>query len=309
MTTPTAVHEALLRVGRDAAQEHACDPMLLQGYLPALLETAGTLRRLTDEERTAAGAPAAPRRSPAWRCRRSSILYMTASRRAVAAAVGPGRRRPGAARAGERARPDRRGRVARGRRRAGRAGRRLRGGAALVLRSEEAAHLRFVEDLLRGQADLGSMIDRAAGYGLNLAAAHVVAVAEAERPLAPAGRPLGWVEQATRSRFPGRGVLVTADAGRLVCAVSTAATALAAEVDGDGTRLAEVAASAASELVPGARWRVAVSRRHAGPLGISHCYAEAVDALDLATRLDLPDRSCTPVSCWSTGCCCGTRAP
>jgi DNA-binding PucR family transcriptional regulator len=54
--------------------------------------------------------------------------------------------------------------------------------------------------------------------------------------------------------------------------------------------LAELAASAAAELTRSASWRVAVSRRHAGPLGISRCYAEALEALKVADRLGIPDR-------------------
>jgi len=287
MATSTDVPGELERVGLAAAQEHGCEPELLQGYLTALLETAGTLRRLTDAEkdgcrRTGGAAAQSGVALPAL-----VDLYMTASRRLwprLSELVGAVRGRP--VQPGElvpigeavwRAADDALAALAAG----------YVDAQRLVLRGEEAAHLRFVEDLLRGQADIASMLDRAQAYGLNLASAHVVAVAAGERALAPAGRPLGWVEQAVRSRFPGRGVLVTADAGRLVCVVSTAARA--PEPDPDAARLAASVAAAASELAGGERRRVAVSRRHAGPLGISHAYAEAVDALDLAARLALDD--------------------
>ncbi len=280
---------ALDRVGRESATEHGCDPDLLQGYLPALLGTASTLRRLSEQEkedcrRTGADAAQAGLALPAL-----VDLYMTASRRLwpqLTDLVGALRDQPvrptelvGLGEAVWRAADDALAALAAG----------YVDAQRLVLRSEEAARLRFVEDLLRGHADIGSLVDRADTYGLNLAAGHVVAVADAETPVAPAGRLTTWVEQAARSRFPDRGVLVIADAGRLVCAVSTAAEDGVGQ-DADGGVLAELAASAAAELTRGKAWRVAVSRRHSGPLGISRGYADALDALDVADRLGLVDR-------------------
>jgi hypothetical protein len=288
--TSTAVSEALEQLGREVSAEHGCDLHLLRVYLPALLLTASTPRRLSDVEqescrRTGAEAAQAGLALPAL-----VDVYMTASRRLwprLAELVGAERGRPvrptELVRLGEavwHTADDALAAVAAG----------YVDAQRLVLRSEEAARLHFVEDLLRGRVDIGSMVERAESYGLNLAASHVVAVAEAEQPVVTPGRLLTWVEQAVRSRFPGRGVLVTGDEGRLVCVVSASATATGADQDRDGAVLAEVAASAAAELTRGARQRVAVSRRHAGPRGISHCYAEARDALRLADRLDLADR-------------------
>ena len=281
---------ALEDVARDVAREHACDPGLLRGYLPALLETASTLRRLTDEEkddcrRTGADAAQAGLALPAL-----VDVYMTASRHLwplLSDLVGAQRARPvhpgELVRLGEavwHAADDALAALAAG----------YVDAQRLLVRGEEAARLGFVEDLLRGRSDLGALVERASAYGLNLAAAHVVAVADAEQPVAPAGRLLTWVEEAARSRFPARGVLVASDAGRLVCAVSTTAAPAGTEPGDDGRALAEVAGAAAQELTRGARWRVAVSRPHAGPLGISVSYAEALDALELAHRLDLPER-------------------
>ena len=293
MTTSTGsadgVSEVLDRVGREAAAEHACEPGLLRGYLPALLATASTLRRLSEQEklecrRTGGEAAQAGLALPAL-----VDLYMSASRRLwplLSDLVGALRGRPvrptelvPLGEAVWRAADDALAALAAG----------YVDAQRLVLRSEEAARLRFVEDLLTGRADLGSLVDRADTYGLSLAAGHVVAVARADAPVAPAGRLTTWVEQAARLRFPGRGVLVATDAGRLVCVVSTPASG-GARQDADGRVLAEVTAAAAAELTRDAAWRVAVSRRHAGPLGISRCYAEALDALDVADRLGLPDQ-------------------
>jgi sugar diacid utilization regulator len=289
VTTSSAVSEALDRLGREAATEHGCDPGLLQGYLPALLATASTLRRLTEVEKEACQRSGGEAAQAGLALPALVDLYMTASRRLwpqLSDLVGALRGRPvrpaELIRLGEavwRAADDALAALAAG----------YVDAQRLVLRAEEGARLRFVEDLLNGHADIGSLVDRADTYGLNLSAGHVVAVAQAKQPAAPAGRLTTWVEQAVRSRFPNRGVLVTEEAGRLVCALSTPALGRVGQ-DTDAGVLGELAASAAAELTRRAGWRVAVSRRHVGPLGIRRCYGEALDALSVADRLSLPDR-------------------
>lgn len=287
MTTSSAVSGALARLGREAATEHGCDPGLLQGYLPALLATASTLRGLTEEEKEACRRSGGEAAQAGLALPALVDLYMTASRRLwpqLSDLVGALRGRPvrpaELVRLGEavwRAADDALAALATG----------YLDAQRLVVRAEEGARLRFVEELLNGHADIGSLVDRAETYGLNLSAGHVVAVAQAKQPAAT-GRLTTWVEEAVRSRFPHRGVLVTEAAGRLVCALSTPDLSMV-EQDTDAGVLGELAASAAEELTRRAGWRVAVSRRHVGPLGIRRCYGEALDALSVADRLSLPD--------------------
>jgi len=287
VTTSSAVSGALARLGREAATEHGCDPGLLQGYLPALLATASTLRGLTEEEKEACRRSGGEAAQAGLALPALVDLYMTASRRLwpqLSDLVGALRGRPvrpaELVRLGEavwRAADDALAALATG----------YLDAQRLVVRAEEGARLRFVEELLNGHADIGSLVDRAETYGLNLSAGHVVAVAQAKQPAAT-GRLTTWVEEAVRSRFPHRGVLVTEEAGRLVCALSTPDLSMV-EQDTDAGVLGELAASAAEELTRRAGWRVAVSRRHVGPLGIRRCYGEALDALSVADRLSLPD--------------------
>jgi hypothetical protein len=72
VNSSAAVSEALDTVGRESAAEHGCDPGLLRGYLPALLGTAATLRRLSEQEKEDCRGRGARRRRRGWRCPRWS---------------------------------------------------------------------------------------------------------------------------------------------------------------------------------------------------------------------------------------------
>lgn len=283
-----AVEPTLEAVGRSATDEHGGDAALLDGYLPTLLAVAATSRRLSSAEtdvcrRIGGEAAGAGVGLPSL-----VDLYMSASRRLwphLPRLVGAVRGRPvqpiemvGIGEVVWRAADDALGALAQG----------YVDAQRLVVRREETHRREFIDDLLAGQSDIGSLVDRADSYGLSLAGAHVVAVAQAEQPIGSAGRITSWVEQAARARFGSRGMLVTAKDGRLVCAVS--ATASADREHGQeaaGRQLAEIAGQAAAELSNGAPWRVGLSRAHSGPHGIFRSYLEALEALDLAGRLAL----------------------
>ncbi len=284
-----AVSRALDAVGAAAVGEHACDPALLDGYLPALLAVAATSRRLTEAEKDACRRVGGEAAQAGVGLPALVDLYMTASRRLwpqLPELVAIARGRPvrsaeliGLGESAWRAADDALAGLAAG----------YVDAQRLVVRREETSRLNFIDDLLAGHADVGSLVERAEPYGLTLAASHVVAVAQTEQPLGAAGRVTDWVEQAVRARFGGREVLVTAKDGRLVCVLSTGPASAGQGPDAAGRQLAELAGPAAAELTRGSRWRVGVSRPHSGPLGISRCYREALDALDVADRLDLPD--------------------
>lgn len=270
-------------LGNSVAAEHGRDPALLAGYLPALLHVAATARRLGEQERDAcrrAGADAA----------RSGValpamvdLYMTASRRLwpqlpeLVAAL-RGRR----VRSGElmglgdavwRAADEALAALAAG----------FLEAQLLLVRTEEAAHQQFVDDLLTGTGSVGSLVERAEPYGLSLAAAHLVAVVSLDEPVEAAGLVTDRVQAAAGHRLgSARGLLVTAKDGLLACAVS----ATSGQREG---QLAGLVEAVAGELSGGRPWRAAISRPHSGPLGISRSWAEALDALQVAQRLALPD--------------------
>ncbi|QMU77809.1 PucR family transcriptional regulator [Streptacidiphilus sp. PB12-B1b] len=142
------------------------------------------------------------------------------------------------------------------------------------LQREEAGRREFVADLLSSRSDLGRLAEHAERFGLNLACAHVVAVADGdgydlEDPL------VRGVERQLLGRFGEQDVLLAVKHGRLVCIVP----------GGPGEA---AAVKAFAELTEGRR--VVVGRPHSGPGGVVHSYEEARAALEQANRLRLPGR-------------------
>lgn len=158
------------------------------------------------------------------------------------------------------------------------------------VRVEETARRELIDDLLANRTDVGSLVERAEPYGLVLTGSHVVAVAQDEQAITAAGVLTGWVEEAIRVRTAQPTALALTKDGRLVCVVSVAAQGLRADEQRLVRALAEVTGSAASELARGGRWRVGVGRPHAGPRGIYRSYQEALESLDVASKLGLKDR-------------------
>ncbi|MFE2063361.1 PucR family transcriptional regulator [Streptomyces sp. NPDC059467] len=139
------------------------------------------------------------------------------------------------------------------------------------LRREEAGRREFVADLLSSRSDLGRLAEHAERFGLNLACAHVVAVAEGdgydlEDPLVRA------LERRLLGRFGEQEILLAVKHGRLVCIVPS----------GPGEA---AAVKAFAELTQGRR--VVVGRPHSGPGGVVHSYEEARSALEQAAQLEL----------------------
>ena len=157
-----------------------------------------------------------------------------------------------------------------------------------VVRREEAFRREFVDDLLTGRSDVGSLVERAERLGLALTGSHTVTVATTDRPADSGMHLTQWFEDEARARFGGRILLAVAKDGRLVSVLASGP----AEGDrgADGHALAEAAGSAVARLTRRPRWRVGVGRSHPGPRGLLVSYREALDALEVAERLDLPDQ-------------------
>ncbi|MYV98669.1 helix-turn-helix domain-containing protein [Streptomyces sp. SID3343] len=149
----------------------------------------------------------------------------------------------------------------------------------LAVRQEEAARREFVDDLLYGRSDPGRLAERAERFGLRLGRAHAVAVAAGKVPYDEAHPLVRRVERELVARFADRDVLLTTKDGRLVCIAA-------------GTEEAALDAFAKCAASPGpghtGAARIAHGRAHAGAAGVVLSYEEALGAIDLAVRLDLP---------------------
>ncbi|WP_457031983.1 PucR family transcriptional regulator [Kitasatospora sp. P5_F3] len=140
------------------------------------------------------------------------------------------------------------------------------------LHQEEAWRREFVADLLSSRSDLGRLAEHAERFGLNLACAHIVAVADGDGydPEDPLVR---GVERQLLGRFGEQEVLLAVKHGRLVCILPAG--------PGEGAAI-----QAFAELT--GRRRVVVGRPHSGPGGAVRSYEEARSALEQANRLRLP---------------------
>jgi hypothetical protein len=144
-----------------------------------------------------------------------------------------------------------------------------------LVRWEETLRREFVEDLLRGDADVGRLVERAEPFGLDMARPHQVALA------APTGRLDGTepvisaLERAVVDRVGDREVLVATKDGWIVVVAPA-----------DPPPAADAGPGAASDRL-GGPWRVAVGRAHPGAYGIPRSYEEARDGLAMAVRMRL----------------------
>ncbi|MBC9822889.1 CdaR family transcriptional regulator [Terrabacter sp. MAHUQ-38] len=159
-----------------------------------------------------------------------------------------------------------------------------------MVRWEETNRRELIEDLLRGDAHLGELVERAEPFGLDLTRAHRVALA---RP----GQRLSSIEAATRSlervvvdRVGDRDVLVTTKEG-LVVVLAPGETL---RIDERTSRrpsppdtLGGLIHAELSRLRRGGPWRVAVGRAHPGAYGIARSYEEAREGLITAARMQL----------------------
>ncbi|MFD5841043.1 PucR family transcriptional regulator [Streptomyces chartreusis] len=145
-----------------------------------------------------------------------------------------------------------------------------------AVRQEEAARREFIDDLLYGRADLGRLAERAERFGLRLSQAHAVAVAQGPTAYDEGDKVPQQVERALISRFGDRSVLLTTKDGRILCIAP-----------GHQDEVLAFFAKQAHAATEGGR--VAIGRAQPGPGGVVHSYEEALNALELAERLELDD--------------------
>jgi sugar diacid utilization regulator len=149
-----------------------------------------------------------------------------------------------------------------------------------LVRHEEALRREVVDDLLRGDADVARMVERAEPFGMDLGTAHHVVLAAPRRADGPVDRAAIALERVVVDRFGDRDVLVATKDGRVVVVVPAGATA-------GGGGPGPVISAELGRVDGGRRWRVAAGRAFPGAYGIARSYEEAREALLVADRLDL----------------------
>jgi sugar diacid utilization regulator len=162
-----------------------------------------------------------------------------------------------------------------------------------LVRAQEAARREFIDDLLSGRATVAGLMQRAAGFGLDLAGPHAVAVVRAEKQFTDGSELTARIERAVQGSKADADSLVASKEGLLVV-VFAAPDRPAAEHVLD--RLTAVlgprpGVSGGVELRRRAgigRWQVGAGRPRPGPQGVVASYDEAREAIELADRLGLP---------------------
>lgn len=157
-----------------------------------------------------------------------------------------------------------------------------------MIRQEESVRREFIDDLLRGDADVSRLIQRAQPFGLDLSRGHQVLLAESSSTTPPQlDRAAGPIERAVVDRYGDREVLVaTKDSFLVVILPSDSGT--------DHARAKKSRQPAVDFLriqlrrhTSGHQWQVASGQPHPGAYGIAHSYEQAREALRLARRLHL----------------------
>jgi sugar diacid utilization regulator len=158
-----------------------------------------------------------------------------------------------------------------------------------MVRREEALRRELVEDLLRGDAHLGNLVERAEPFGLDLTRAHQVALAQPGTPLSSVAAATTALERVVLDRFGDRDILVATKEGWVV--VIALADATGASMPSTGMErtgdLGRIVHGELSRLRRGRPWRVAVGRAHPGIYGIARSYEEAREGLTMAMRMQL----------------------
>ena len=158
-----------------------------------------------------------------------------------------------------------------------------------LVRREETLRRELIDDLLRGDSDLGALVERAEPFGLDLARVHQVALAAPSQRLPDADAAISALEAVIFNRLGDRDVLVATKDGLLVVlapadAAAAGRTSPALEAGND---LGQLMHRELSRLPRGRPWRVAVGRAHPGLYGIARSYEEAREALTMAGRLQV----------------------
>lgn len=152
-----------------------------------------------------------------------------------------------------------------------------------MMRSEETQRRELIEDLLRGDADIGALVERAEPFGMDMGQPHQVALAAPTGPLADADAALAGLERAVVQGIGDRDVLVASKDGSLV----VVAPAPPVRTGSTKSSLGELMHAELSRAPRGRPWRITIGRAYPGSYGIARSYEEAREALTMTAQLQL----------------------
>jgi sugar diacid utilization regulator len=157
-----------------------------------------------------------------------------------------------------------------------------------MMRHEESLRHELIEDLLRGDADVGGLAERAEPFGMDMGQPHQVALAASTGRLTDAPGLSGMLERAVVGWAGDRDILVsTKDGWIVVIAPGDPTPGPGAGQLSSARDLGALMHTELSRSGRGAPWRITVGRPYPGAYGIAHSYEEAREALTMAIRLRL----------------------
>lgn len=159
-----------------------------------------------------------------------------------------------------------------------------------MIRHEESLRREFIDDLLRGDADVSRLVERAEPFGLDLGQSHQVALAspgdgqdKLDRAATVIDRAATVLERAVVEHFGDREVLVATKDGNVVVLVPGQSRSSR----GRPVEVTRVIQAELSRLTSGQPWHCSAGRPYVGAYGIARSYEEAREALTLAERLGM----------------------
>ncbi len=152
------------------------------------------------------------------------------------------------------------------------------------VRREETIRRELIEDLLRGDAHLGELVERVEPFGLDLTRTHQVALAHPGERLPDVEAAASTLERIVLDRFGDRDALVATREGQVVVLVPVEH---ASNQPHATTGFAHLLHAELDRLRRGRPWRVTIGRPHPGAYGIARSYEEAREAQSMAARLQL----------------------
>jgi len=154
-----------------------------------------------------------------------------------------------------------------------------------MVRHEESLRRQFIDDLLRGDSDVASLVERGEPFGLDFSIGHQVALAVPSGKLVDEVAVASALERSIADAYVGREVLVDIREGRFIIVAPEIPPAPAHR--GERPDVGTAIQTAIRGMRKGVRWRIAAGRAHPGTYGVARSYEEAREALELAEILQL----------------------
>ena len=155
-----------------------------------------------------------------------------------------------------------------------------------MIRREVSLRRELVDDLIRGDADVAGLLERAEPFGLDLGQPHMITLAAPSQRLPDTEIAVSSLEHTILDHFGDRDVLVASKDGLLVV-LSPATPAHTRDRGAPTDDLATLVHNQLEQLATGSPWRVASGRPYPGAYGVARSYEEAREAISLAGRLRL----------------------